>query len=641
MHRQLIASIGLVVFLGLAAFTPQGGNAQQPKKEPMPSADAVAKSAADIKKLYKSEYAKAQEDPEEARKLAATLLDLARTTNAKEEAVDRFVLFCEARDLFARAGDLTAALSVVEDISSEYAVNLADMKLSALSLVVNSLETKEANHFVAETALNLMTDAIEGDSYETAIALGKVADQAARKAKAVALVASVTKRNGEVLALQKEFGRIKPFADKIKKNADDPEANLELGKYYSMYKGNWDKGLYLMALGSDMTWKLQAQRDLGKPIEAGEQVELGHAWWKLAEKEKGLAQWFLQQRATFWYEQAIPALPKGEERKELETRVHQVSTKAPVGFTGAVAGRVGELRKLEGHNNGVFTVAFAPDGRRVVSGGFDQGVRLWDITTGKTIRTFTGHNGQVWGSVFLADGKKLATAGWDGMIRIWDVEKGNELTHMPKNLGGKGFPGGFGGINYLTVSKDGKLFATGDMNQLVRLWDVASGNQTRQMFGHFNQVFGVAFSPDGTHVASASTDNTVRLWNLGNGSMVRQFMGHNGGAYQVAFAADGKTLFSCGDTTIRQWDVNNGQEVRKFNGHTSTVRCLALSPDGRRLLSGGFDNTVRLWDVASGKELRKFEGHTGTVMCVAFSRDGRRAVSGGQDSTVRVWGLPK
>src|SRR5262249_41991753 len=163
--------------------------------------------------------------------------------------------------------------------------NLADAKLSALAFAVESLTSKEANHFVAETALGLMTDAIETDSYETAIALGKIADNAARKAKAVSLVASVGKRNEEVLTLQNQYSRIRPFADKIKKDDDDAKSNLELGKYYCMYKGNWDKGLYQMALGSDKTWKLQAQRDLGKPTEPNEQVELGNAWWNLGDKE--------------------------------------------------------------------------------------------------------------------------------------------------------------------------------------------------------------------------------------------------------------------------------------------------------------------------------------------------------------------
>ena len=155
---------------------------------------------------------------------------------------------------------------------------------------------------------------------------------------------------------------------------------------------------------------------------------------------------------------------------------------------------------------------------------------------------------------------------------------------------------------------------------------------------HTDQVTSVAFSPDGRQIVSGSDDQTLRLWDVATGEEVRQLSGHTDQVTSMAFSPDGRQIVSGnGDQTLRLWDVATGEEVRQLSGHTGWVTSVAFSPDGRQIVSGSDDQTVRLWAAASGEELRQLSGHTDQVTSVAFSPDGRQIVSGSYDQTLRVW----
>ena len=294
---------------------------------------------------------------------------------------------------------------------------------------------------------------------------------------------------------------------------------------------------------------------------------------------------------------------------------------------------------FKGHENWVCSVAFSADGERLLSGGADQMIKLWDVKTGDCFQTLAGHSNWVMSVVFSPDGKLLASASADRTIRLWDASTGKCLRTLE---------GHKHGVWSVTFSPDGKTLASASADRTIKLWDASTGDCLRTdclrtLEGHEHGVWSVAFSPDGKTLASGSADQTVRLWSVESGDCQQVLSGHHNWVWMVAFSPDGKTLASgSADQTVRLWALSKeqgelGQCLRVMTGHSNWVWSVAFSTDGKYLTSGSEDRTMRLWELGSGQCLRLLQGSSNWVWSVAFSADGKTLASGQGDRLVHLW----
>jgi len=196
------------------------------------------------------------------------------------------------------------------------------------------------------------------------------------------------------------------------------------------------------------------------------------------------------------------------------------------------------------------------------------------------------------------------------------------------------------GINSVAFDSDGKRALSGSDDGIIRLWDLAKGQQIRTFRGHTAAVTSVCFSPDGTQFLSGSNDKTVRLWDIEKTEAINIFTGHTDAVTSVCFSSIRTQVLSGSmDWTIRLWDTETGKQRERFGGLRAGVRSLASHPKMQRFVSGAEDGTVRLWDVLNPEAIKTFSGHEDKITSVSFSSDGEQILSGSDDMTVRLWDI--
>ena len=306
------------------------------------------------------------------------------------------------------------------------------------------------------------------------------------------------------------------------------------------------------------------------------------------------------------------------------------------------------IRAFRGYTNPVESVAFSPDGRFLLSGACDSepgavgnctrgAMRLLDAATGIQLRSFSGRAHIFQRIRFSPDGRLALTGSCnleetdDGYcvkssVKLWELTTGRELRSF--GLRNAAIPS-------LAFSPDGRLALSSSDDNTISIWEVGSGRILRSLRGHRAAISALAFSSDGRTARSSGYDHSVILWDVGTGKKLRTIKRSDG--IETAFSSDGRHSLSIDslEEALVLWEVDTGN-VRRFLGHKDTISSVAFSPDGRFALSG-HESTLRMWELASGRELRTFVGHTGKVNSVAFSPDSRFALSGSSDGTTRIW----
>jgi hypothetical protein len=643
-----------LVGLGLLLFAGTGQSQDGPKKLPEPDKELQAKKVINLQKMFKEELSK-KSDPVVARELADTLLREAKVTN--DDAALRYVALVMARDLAASAGDTGTALAAIDEIAKHFTVDTLSMKAGMVKLAAEKATSKEDNEVITELALSLLEEAIANDNYAVGEGLVKSAEEAATKTKIVALFAKVEKRALELEQAKKEFGRMAKFVAILEKNPDDADANVEMGKYLCLVKGNWEKGLPLLLKGKEKVYTDLAKRDLAGPKETAMQLDLGDDYATLAENEKGLTQKMLLKRALHWYAKCLGGLESGLNKVRVEKAVEEISKLFPSGPVIGIGSTVitAEIRMFEkGHFNGIQCLAVSADGKYVLSGGIQEPtVRLWDFTKGTVLKQFNGHKDEIWGVAFSKDGKTVASASTDMTMKTWDPATGiNQRTFI-------GHKDWVRGVFFMPDQKH--IITASDDFRLI-IWDLSNGNSVKQMQGHTNFINGFAMTRDGKRAVTGSDDNTIRVWDLATAQEIAKFS-HSTQVWSVAISNDGKKVASAGnDSQVRIWDVEKKMEIRKLP-HPTRVWSMTLSPDGRMLVTGSGgavnqipkevnfgpnppqinqqDNALYFWEFESGKFVRRLTGHTSHVRALVWTLDGRHVISGGQDNSIRVWGEGK
>ncbi|HEV7242768.1 MAG TPA: serine/threonine-protein kinase [Thermoanaerobaculia bacterium] len=285
------------------------------------------------------------------------------------------------------------------------------------------------------------------------------------------------------------------------------------------------------------------------------------------------------------------------------------------------------VANLSEHSGAVRSVAFSPDGRRAVSGGEDRSVTIWNAETGLKEAVLAGHETRVTSVAFTGDGGRIASGDQDGLIILWDpLRRQARWTTRPDR---------WAALYALAFSPDGRFLASSNGLYAADDGKTLSGFRAGWPYG---SIYGIAYSPDGRRIACVTDGGWVLLLDGRSGRLLEKQQVPATDQISVDLSADGKWLVTGEDEgAVRLWSVAPLRQTAILGRHTARVKSVAFSPDGETVASAGDDKIIALWDVGRRKLRARIGTHASPIYSIAFSSDGRRLISGEHDRSVRIY----
>lgn len=317
--------VAVVLSTGLGTAWAQG-------KTAVPDATAQARAQELIRDVYGKEYDTAKTSAQRI-ELARKLLDQA--TDSRQDPASHFVLLRVAKNVAVLAGDAETAIEALDRIVDTYDVDPMEMRLDCLQAAARAAKLSSHHGVIAQKAFSSLEEALAEDDFEAAGQFAEIAQESAKRARDYTLLKQVIARMKGVEEIQKAHAEYQKFVTRLEESPIDPEANLAAGRYLCLEKGDWERGVSMLALGSDPGLKDLAVKELDGAASPDAQIALGDGWWDLAQTQKGREQESLLLRAGHWYGQAQPKVTSGLKKVRLDQRLEEIAKiKTPAGQVG-------------------------------------------------------------------------------------------------------------------------------------------------------------------------------------------------------------------------------------------------------------------------------------------------------------------
>ncbi|KAL7787264.1 quinon protein alcohol dehydrogenase-like superfamily [Trichoderma afarasin] len=351
------------------------------------------------------------------------------------------------------------------------------------------------------------------------------------------------------------------------------------------------------------------------------------------------------------------------------------------------------IQRLEGYMHLGCNLSFSPDEKHLASGSDEDTIIIWDLATGKRMRTLKNTERVILVS-FSLNGKLLVSCSIGGSIKIWD-DTGKCIQEKTLDEAWKSIPNrhlklrfspdlsllafldpndnikilDLSSFQYIKVIKwdrpyygdpcmtflpNGQLAVLakndGGHGNCINVWDINTNKVLRTLRGHIHQIHSVEASPDGSQLISVSRlDRTIRIWDIDpEAADSNMWEGHEEYYLPMAFSTDGsKFALASRENSITILDTATSSHVQTLIGHQGVIDCIDISSDGKLLASASSDNSVKIWNIAENACIQTLEGYTGQITSVKFSPDSQRLASASyarlsqeaNDHTIRIWDL--
>ncbi len=252
------------------------------------------------------------------------------------------------------------------------------------------------------------------------------------------------------------------------------------------------------------------------------------------------------------------------------------------------------LWSIPAHGSLVTAVRASCESQRIISASRDRSVKVWDLKTGAELAVLAGHQGYVSSVRITPDGKRAVTASSDKTLKVWNLEK-YTLVQTLAGLSGE--------ASNLVITADGKrLFSTAVKKSTgtavwgIAVWDLDLGVEVASLETGSSGILAMAITPGGESLISGDMDGVLRVWDLEHNCLVHTIQAHSGlvlvpggnPLYGLALAVtpDGKQVVSASvDQQLRVWDLASGHQVTSFSAESPLWSC-AIATDAQTIVAG-------------------------------------------------------
>ena len=317
-HGRILAPLLLALIF---AAQSSGADDSPSERLPVPNSAAQTKIQNEIRSQYKEDYAK--RDPADQLSLAGNFR--AQAAAASNDPVRQYVFLREARELATNAGNFDIGFAIIDDIAKLFTIDAEEWKVDVL---VNASDRSTLpKPDLVENYLKVCAAALDIGNVQLAHQSCLLATRTAQATRNPPLVQRVRQYELRVHDASRALTAVVSAAGKLKAHPDDPDANLQVGRYLCFVQHQWDQGLPLLVHGSDKQLRELAEKDQEGPNDSTAMAALADSWWELPDT-KQTPQKAARERAVHWYQMALQGL-SGEAKTRVEKQISQAPSSQP------------------------------------------------------------------------------------------------------------------------------------------------------------------------------------------------------------------------------------------------------------------------------------------------------------------------
>ncbi|XP_042472863.1 autophagy-related protein 16-like [Zingiber officinale] len=288
---------------------------------------------------------------------------------------------------------------------------------------------------------------------------------------------------------------------------------------------------------------------------------------------------------------------------------------------------------IQSHEGGCAAILFQNNSDKLISGGQDRTVKIWDSNSGTLVSTLHGCLGSILDLAVTHDNRSIIAASSSNNLYVWEASSGrvrHTLTgHTEKVCT----------VDASKVSNRNLVSAAYD--HTIKVWDLMKGYCTNTIISQSN-CNALSYSLDGLTFCSGHVDGNLRIWDSRMGKTISEVAAHSQAVTSVCVSQSGNLVLTSGrDNLHNLFDLRTLEVCGTFRASGNRVASnwsrSCISADENCIAAGSADGSVHIWSRVKDNGLSILEGHSSPVVSCSWSGLGKALASADRNGNLCIW----